>query len=76
MGRPTKLLRRHPRHHPVSARELAVELPSSDWKKVAWREGTRKPLRSRFAALRVRPAHRDYWMSQPRAEEWLLIEWL
>jgi len=25
--------------------------------------------------LRVRPAHRDYWRSQQRAEEWLLIEW-
>jgi SRSO17 transposase len=75
MGRPTKLLRRDPRHQPVSARELATGLSSSAWKKVAWREGTRKPLRSRFAALRVRPAHRDYWMSEPRAEEWLLIEW-
>jgi SRSO17 transposase len=32
-------------------------------------------LRSRFAAIRVRPAHRDYWRSQPHAEEWLLIEW-
>jgi SRSO17 transposase len=75
MGRPTKLLRRDPRHQPVSARELATGLPSSAWKKVAWREGTRKTLRSRFAALRVRPAHRDYWLSEPRAEEWLVIEW-
>ncbi len=25
--------------------------------------------------MRVRVAHRDYWRSQPRAEEWLLIEW-
>src|SRR5204862_6385164 len=30
---------------------------------------------SRFAALRVRAAHRDYWSSEPRPEEWLLIEW-
>ena len=27
------------------------------------------------AALRIRPAHRDYWRSQPHPEEWLLIEW-
>src|SRR5208337_651896 len=60
---------------PVSVRELAVGLPSSAWKNVLWREGTGKPLRSRFAALRVRPAHRDCWMSEPRPEEWLLIEW-
>jgi len=32
-------------------------------------------LRSRFAALRVRPAHRDNQRAAPRAEEWLLIEW-
>jgi SRSO17 transposase len=32
-------------------------------------------LRSRFAALRVRPAHRDYWRAEPHPQEWLLIEW-
>jgi hypothetical protein len=32
-------------------------------------------LSSRFARRRVRPAHRDTELSQPRAEEWLLIEW-
>src|SRR3989441_1532648 len=32
-------------------------------------------MRSRFAAVRVRPAHRDDWRSTPRPEEWLLIEW-
>lgn len=25
--------------------------------------------------MRVRPAHRDYWSSTQRAEEWLLVEW-
>ena len=32
-------------------------------------------MRSRFAALRVRVAHRDYWRSEPHPEQWLLIEW-
>jgi SRSO17 transposase len=32
-------------------------------------------LRSRFAAVRVRPAHRDYKRTEPHPEEWLLIEW-
>ena len=75
IGRPTKLLRRDQRHTPVAVRELAISMPSSVWKTVRWREGTRKPLRSRFAALRLRPAHRDYWSSEPRPEEWLLMEW-
>jgi SRSO17 transposase len=32
-------------------------------------------LRPRFARVRVRPAHRDYWRSQLRSAVWLLIEW-
>jgi SRSO17 transposase len=75
VGRPPTLLRRNERHRPVSARELAMSLPASAWKTVSWREGTGKPLRSRFAAVRIRPAHRDYWSREPRTEEWLLIEW-
>jgi len=75
IGRPTKLLRRDARHKPVSLRELAIGLPFSAWKTVRWREGTRDRLHSRFAARRVRPAHRDDWRSEPRAAEWLLIEW-
>jgi SRSO17 transposase len=75
MGRPPTLLQRNERHHPLTACELAMSLPASAWKTVSWREGTRKAPRSRFAALRIRPAHRDYWSRQPRPEEWLLIEW-
>ena len=75
IGRPTKLLRRDARHQPVSLRELAISLPFSAWKTVRWREGSRGRLHSRFAALRVRPAHRDDWRSEPRAVEWLLMEW-
>ena len=75
IGRPTSLLRRDRNHHPISVRELATSLPSSAWKTVVWREGTRKSLHSRFAAVRIRTAHRDYWSSELRPEEWLLIEW-
>ena len=32
-------------------------------------------LSSRFARVRVRVAHRDYWRTDSRPEEWLLIEW-
>ncbi len=74
-GRPPSLVRRHPEHKPGSARQLAQTLPASAWHIVTWREGTNAALTSRFAAVRVRPAHRDYWRSAPRQEEWLLIEW-
>jgi SRSO17 transposase len=32
-------------------------------------------MRSRFACVRIRPAHRDVDRHAPRPEEWLLIEW-
>ncbi len=75
MRRPPRLLRRDPDHQPLAVKELALSLPAESWKTVHWRQGTRHKLRSRFAAVRVRPANRDYWRSKPHAEEWLLIEW-
>jgi SRSO17 transposase len=60
---------------PISAFNLARELTPSAFEEVTWREGTKTPLRSRFAAVRVRPAHRDTLRSVPRNHEWLLIEW-
>ena len=74
-GRPPTCVRRTGQHQPVSLRRLAAELPASAWHVVRWREGTRGAMRSRFARLRVRPAHRDEQRSTPRPEEWLLIEW-
>ncbi|MBC7726531.1 MAG: IS701 family transposase, partial [Microbacteriaceae bacterium] len=74
-GRPSTRVGRSPDHKPVSAKALAAELPKSAWRRVTWRQGTNAPLTSRFAALRVRPAHRDYKAATPRPEEWCLIEW-
>jgi SRSO17 transposase len=56
-------------------KQLALGLPSSAWKDVAWRPGSQETLRSGFAAVRVRPAHRDEKRTEPHPEEWLLIEW-
>lgn len=74
-GRPPKLIRRDGNHRPVSVKALARSLPSRAWRTIEWREGTAERLSSRFARVRVRAAHRDYWLTKPRAEEWLLIEW-
>ncbi len=74
-GRPPRLLRRDKTHQPLSAKELALCLSAADLRRVRWREGTRGTMHSRFAALRVRPAHRDYWRKEPHPEQWLLIEW-
>jgi SRSO17 transposase len=75
MGRPPKLLQRDEKYSPLSVKELALCLSPGDLRRVSWREGTRGTMASRFAALRVRVAHRDYERSQPRPEQWLLFEW-
>jgi SRSO17 transposase len=75
MGRPPKLRQRSPNRQPVLARELAAGLDPKDWQTVTWRSGTKQKLRSRFAAVRVRPANRDYWRSEPLLEQWVLIGW-
>jgi SRSO17 transposase len=74
-GAPAKRLQRNADHQPISAKQLARELPSSAWKDIGWRQGSLETLHSRFAAVRVRPAHRDYKRTEPYPEEWLLIEW-
>jgi SRSO17 transposase len=74
-GRPPSLLRRSPDAKPVSAKALAEQLPSEAWQTITWREGTNVDLTSRFAAVRLRPASRDYNRSEPHAVEWLMVEW-
>ena len=74
-GRPTKLIRRDAKHQPISVKQLALGLPKRAWRTIRWREGSTERLSSRFARLRVRVAHRDYNLTEGRAEEWLLIEW-
>ncbi len=74
-GRPPTRLRRTASRPPQGLTQVAVALPTTAWHTVTWREGTRGAMRSRFARVRVRPAHRDEKRTEPRAEEWLLIEW-
>jgi hypothetical protein len=45
------------------------------FRKVTWREGSRGKLSSRFAAWRVRPAHKLSAGKEPLVPCWLLVEW-
>jgi SRSO17 transposase len=74
-GRPITRLAHPKNRKPISVLELAHELPKSAFRALTWREGTDKPLRSRFAAVRIRVAHGDLERSTPHEPEWLLIEW-
>jgi SRSO17 transposase len=72
--RPTRL-RRDDTHKPVSLKILALGLADKAWRTIRWREGSNDWLSSRFARVRVRPAHADYRRHEPHPHEWLLIEW-
>jgi SRSO17 transposase len=74
-GRPPSRIRRDGEHAPISAKKLAMGLPEDAWRIAPWREGSNETLSSRFAAVRIRPASRDWKRSTPHPLEWLLIEW-
>jgi SRSO17 transposase len=59
-------------HPPISVRELSTTLSFS---KVSWRQGSRGWQSSRFAAVRVRTAHKHTNGAPPGDEQWLLCEW-
>ena len=74
-GRQATRMQRDQTHQPVAVKQWAQELPEKAWQEVIWREGSKEALRSRFAALRVRPAYGDDRQGSLRPEQWLLIEW-
>jgi SRSO17 transposase len=75
-GRPVTRWQRVTGTTPLSVKGLAETLTPHRWRTVLWREGSNATLSSRFAAVRVRAAHRDaQGLGAPRAEQWLLIEW-
>jgi SRSO17 transposase len=63
------------RGDPVSLFDLARQLHPTRYRRVTWRDGTRRPLWSRFAMLRVVPFHDDGWDPAHREDVWLVIEW-
>jgi SRSO17 transposase len=71
-GRPRSTLRPTTRTSPVTLAQVAATLAH---RRVTWREGSRGPQASRFAAVRVHPAHRHAEGAGPGAEVWLLSEW-
>ena len=76
IGRPATRWQRVTGTTPLSVKGLAETLTPQRWRTVEWREGSNAKLSSRFAAVRVRAAHRDAeGLRVPRAQQWLLIQW-
>lgn len=71
-GRPRSIPRPRARTTAVTLAQLAAALPH---RRVTWREGSRGPQASRFAAVRVRLAHRHSEGAGPGPEVWFLSEW-
>ena len=61
---------------PITVRDLAMQLGRKRFRKVTWRDGTKRNLHSQFAMLRVVPAQSDPQASpKDREDVWLVIEW-
>uniref|UniRef100_UPI003F4A1315 IS701 family transposase n=1 Tax=Streptomyces sp. 1222.5 TaxID=1881026 RepID=UPI003F4A1315 len=76
------------RHHAPSVAALAAGLGQEAFVSLTWRQGSRGQLRSRFAAVRVRPAGKAVerpiraaasaeqgWWDGVLPDCWLLVEW-
>jgi SRSO17 transposase len=61
-------------HRPISVKALARGLPPRAWRAIQWRKA--RPCRCPRGLLACGFASPiEYWLAEPRAEEWLLIEW-
>jgi len=75
-GRPQKYPALKDMPEPQTLREIAQACPPKAWHHVTWRQGTKGPMRSRFARVQVWAAHGWRKSGHPKREmEWLLIEW-
>jgi SRSO17 transposase len=60
----------------IGALQYASSLAPERWSEVTWREGTKGPMSSRFAAVLVEPANAAFRTAGEREDEqWLLMEW-
>jgi SRSO17 transposase len=59
----------------ISVKKLAHRMGRKKFRSTLWRDGTRGPLWSRFARMRVVVEHDDGWDPSVREDLWLLIEW-
>jgi SRSO17 transposase len=74
-GRPKKNIAKG-KPKTLSVKEFAKTLPSWKYKTIRWREGSKGHMVSRYAAVRVQPAH-GYTKKDKKLppRQWLLIEW-
>jgi len=72
-GRPGTRRRLSPHTDAVAARAWAATPAPRQWRLVSWRNGSNRPWRARFCAVRVTPAH-DWRERRLAPTVWLLCE--
>ncbi len=60
---------------PLSVAAVSQSWTPAIWQRVTWREGTKGPMTSRFATIRVLPSHSYQHGGAKEAPLWLLAEW-
>lgn len=60
---------------PMTLLEIGLAAGECNLKTLTWREGSKGPQRSRFAAVRVQTAHRHASGKAPGREVWLVWAW-
>lgn len=60
---------------PLRVIQVSQSWPQAFWQRVTWREGSKGPMTSRFAAVRVLPSHSYQHGGAREAPMWLLAEW-
>ncbi len=63
------------RGDPVGVQELGVQLGTTAFRRLTWREGTRTKMHARFCFRRVKPSHDDGSEAKDREPLWLIMEW-
>ncbi len=58
-----------------SVADLIAALPKKAFRRLVWRDGTRRKLRSRFCFVRVKTTHDDGVALADREPLWLVAEW-
>ena len=60
----------------LSVKDLAKQIGKNGFRRVTWREGTKRRLSARFAFRRVVPFHDDGFTDPSvREDVWLVVEW-
>jgi len=59
----------------VGVQQLGLELGPKAFRRITWREGTRRKMHSRFCFRRVSAAHEDGTLAEDRESLWLMMEW-